>query len=149
MRVSVKSLSATFVIGASLLLISTGDAANERALSRQELRALYANKSWFWKDGVAYFDRSGRFVARTGSKKDPNSVNGGWGAYKNGKICFSGDWKSGEWKSFDSTCFLHKEVNGHIYQKRLPEGDWYIFKHAKTRKNDEYRKIVAGKYVRG
>lgn len=149
MRVSVGSLAATLVIVTSVLLASTGDAANERPLSQSELRAIYANKSWFWKDGVAYFAGSGRFEARTGSKKSPNTVKGGWAAYKNGKICFSGDWKTGEWKSFDSTCFLHKMVDGHIYQKRMPEGDWYIFKHAKTRKTDEYRKVVVGNYVRG
>lgn len=149
MRVWLKSLASAVALVLCFLLVSSGDAANERSLSQKELRTLYANKSWFWKDGVAFFNRSGKFVASTGSKQKPNTVKGGWSAYKNGKICFSGDWKTGEWASFDSTCFLHKVVNGNIYQRRLPDGDWYIFKHAKTRKTDEYRKIVAGNYVRG
>jgi hypothetical protein len=149
MRAKLKSLATAVALIPSLLIISTGEAANERPLSQKELRALYANKSWFWKDGVAFFNPSGRFKAYTGSKSNPNTVTGGWGAYKNGKLCFSGKWKSGQWTSFDSTCFLHKVVNGNIYQRRLPEGDWYIFKHAKSRKTDEYRKMVRGNYVRG
>ncbi len=118
-----------------------------RALSQRSLYNLYAGKSWFWKDGVAYFGRNGRFYAWSGSGRKATYVNGGWGAYKNGKICFSGTWRSADGDGFNSTCFLHKKAGGNILQMKQPVGSWYTFKHARTKKNDEYKKVVPGDYA--
>lgn len=139
---------ATFAI-ISVSTIGTAEAARKgSALSQNELRKIYRGKTWLWKDGGGYFKRSGRFHARSGVGRKFYKVNGGWGAYRRGKVCFSGTWKGRQGDGFNSTCFYHKKVGGKIYQKRGTYGDWYIFKHARVKKNDEYKKIVSGNWTR-
>ena len=48
-----------------------------------------------------------------------------------------------------TTCFSHRTKGGAIYQKREPSGDWYLFKHARTRSSDEYAKFRSGDLVAG
>jgi Protein of unknown function (DUF995) len=121
--------------------------AQERPLTKQETKSIYKSKSWFWKDGVAYFAPSGRFLAYSGSGSKQGEVRGGWAAYRGGKVCFSGTWRTPDGDGFDSTCFLHKNKQRQIHQKREPVGDWYVFQNAPGQKGDEARKIVAGDYV--
>jgi len=118
-----------------------------KPLSQRALHSLYAGKTWFWKDGGGYFRRDGRFIAMSGKGRRLSRVMGGWGAYRNGKLCFSGTWRSGSGDGFDSTCFLHKRVGRKIYQMRYPYGRWYVFRSAPTGKSDEYRKLARGNYA--
>jgi len=122
-------------------------AASDLPLSQRDLRATYSGKSWFWKKGVAYFDKNGRFYAWAGSDSKPAYVKGTWGAYKNGKICFSGNWRSTDGDGFEVTCFWHKYGNGEILQRREPDGKWYTFKNARRKKDGEYYKLVSGNHV--
>lgn len=139
-------------LGMSCALILAGDFANsamaqERVLSKPEVKAIYNSKSWFWKDGIAYFAPNGRFLAYSGSDSKKSQIRGGWAAYRKGKLCFSGTWRTPEGDGFDSTCFLHKDVARQIHQKRDPVGDWYVFRHVPRAKDDEANKIVDGDYV--
>lgn len=139
----------------------TADASNAveatgRPLTRGELAALFRNRTWLWKDGGGYFQRSGRFVARTGAGRKRTGMRGGWGAYRGGKICFSGTWTSPasqrwagrpEWNAFRSTCFRLRKVRSKIYQRRLPVGEWFVFRHSPMRRTDEYRKLAPGNHA--
>ncbi|WP_027687027.1 DUF995 domain-containing protein, partial [Rhizobium leguminosarum] len=45
------------------------------------------------------------------------------------------------------TCFSHRKKGGLIYQKREPDGQWYVFKSAQTQATDEFAKLRHGDYV--
>ncbi|MEY9103416.1 hypothetical protein ABIA24_006389 [Sinorhizobium fredii] len=34
-----------------------------------------------------------------------------------------------------------------IYQKREPDGEWYVFKHRRIKADDEFAKLRRGNYV--
>lgn len=139
-------LSLLATVFAMVFVGSAQAAIGGKPLSQRELYRLYAGKTWLWKKGGGYFRRDGRFFAQTGYRKR-SKVAGGWGAYRRGKVCFSGRWRTGRWKSFDATCFLHRRVGNTIYQKRLPVGKWYVFKTVRGRKNEEFRKLASGNYT--
>ena len=111
--------------------------AEERPLTRQEVTELYEGKSWLWSDGAGYFAPKGRFSGRAGSGKKQSAVKGDWIAYENGRLCFSGVWKARSGQQYNRTCFLHKIKDGNIYQRRLPNGEWYIFRHDPQKEGDQ------------
>jgi hypothetical protein len=47
----------------------------------------------------------------------------------------------------DTSCFLHREKAGVIYQKRSIGGDWYIFRNNPPKPTDEAQKLVRGDLV--
>lgn len=117
-------------------------------LTTDELFRLYANRSWLWKDGAGYFpSKQRRFVAETGRGRKSSYGDGTWFLTPPGKLCFRATWyaKSGSARAL--TCFSHRTKNGVIYQKREPNGEWYVFKNRPTRANDEHRKLRPGDYV--
>lgn len=126
-----------------VLIAADGASANERALTKAEVTELYEGKSWLWSDGAGYFGSKGRFSATAGTGKKRSTVSGGdWVASGEGRLCFSGVWKASSGRKFDRICFLHKIRDGHIYQKRLPKGEWYVFKHAEGKDGDQ--RLVPG-----
>ena len=135
------------LVGVVMMAGQAFAAPKGKPLSMHEVRKLYAGKTWFWRDGGGYFARSGRFHGKSGYGNSSSQMKGGWWAYAGGKLCFSGTWRTKGGPGFASSCFAHKRIGRTIYQKRLPEGRWYVFKHARIRKNDEYRKLARGKYV--
>jgi hypothetical protein len=36
-----------------------------------------------------------------------------------------------------------------IYQRRLPDGDWYVFRSSHRNRGDEFNKVKYGDYVTG
>lgn len=114
-------------------------AAQERPLTKGELAKLYEGNTWIWNDGSGYFGPSGRFVAIAGKEGNKVQVDGSWTAQKNGRLCFSGVWRSKPKARgrFDQTCFLHKTKDGAILQKRLPNGEWYVFRSDKGSRSDQ------------
>jgi len=121
---------------------SDAASAEERPLTKREVTELYEGKSWLWSDGVGYFAPKGLFSAKAGSGKGHSTVKGDWIAQENGRLCFSGIWKARSGQQFNRTCFLHKTKDGNIYQKRLPNGEWYVFRHDPQKEGDQ--KLVAG-----
>jgi hypothetical protein len=116
--------------------------SSERALMKQEVIDLYAGKSWHWSDGVGYFAPKGQFSAFAGSGRDRTTVKGDWEVLDGGRLCFAGVWTGRSGRSFAKICFLHKIRDGLIYQRRMPKGEWYVFKHDPEEEGDQ--KLVPG-----
>lgn len=117
-------------------------------LTTDELFRLYANQSWLWKDGAGYFPSKQRgFVAATGRGSKGSYGAGTWFLTPPGKLCFRATWYAKSGSAPALTCFSHRKKDGVVYQKREPDGEWYVFKNAPTRAGDEYRKLRPGDYV--
>jgi hypothetical protein len=123
-----------------------GAPASERALTKKEVINLYAGKSWLWEKGVGFFAAKGQFNAVTGEGNDRSTVSGDWEALDDGRLCFAGQWTAKAWRRFVRTCFAHKMKDGQIYQRRLPRGEWFVFRHDPEQEGDQ--KLVAGDQTR-
>jgi hypothetical protein len=134
-------LSLTPGVLASEVALPEGSAA----LTAAELHYIYRDRTWQWADGAAFFDDEGRqFRAFSGSGADGSFAIGRWLLTDSGKLCMEGDWVFGGQATPDRTCFEHRTSAGTIYQRRLPDGGWYVFKHSVTEPEDEINRIVVG-----
>lgn len=137
-------------VGASLMAASFALAAGEapsaeaKPLSAAELLQLFGDKTWKWETGGGYFDLDRRvFRARTADASGESTAKGKWRITDTGKLCFRATWSTDAGKSVADTCFQHVLAgNGDIYQRKLPDGGWYVFKHAKADPADEFNKLV-------
>ncbi len=120
-------------------------AAAASPLSAQALEALYSGRTWKWKDGGGYFsaDRH-RFIAWSQKGRVWSYAQGRWYATDSGKLCLQAYWVSKTGSSSDTTCFLHREQDGVIYQKRSLGGSWYVFRNNPPRPTDEAAKLLRG-----
>ncbi|KAB2684215.1 DUF995 domain-containing protein [Brucella tritici] len=120
-------------------------AASASPLSAQALEALYSGRTWKWKDGGGYFsaDRH-RFIAWSQKGRVWSYAQGRWYATDSGKLCLQAYWVSKTGSSSDTTCFLHREQDGVIYQKRSLGGSWYVFRNNPPRPTDEAAKLLRG-----
>ncbi len=118
-----------------------------RPLKARELYRMYGDKSWIWEKGVGYFARSKRRFTSVISVKKQEYAVGNWYIPGNGKVCFRAFWYAGKTRTRAVTCFSHRLVDGRIYQKREPKGEWYVFRNNPGRMMDEYRKFRRGDYV--
>lgn len=147
----------------TLLLIGPANAATQHQIERMtaraashatpmsaaDLRKLYAGRSWIWKDGAGFFSRHHhRFTAwsHTGAKR--SHAAGRWFTTDSGKLCMKALWYSGKSAAPNTSCFLHREKAGVIYQKRASGGKWYVFRHNPTKHDDEVLKLRRGDRVR-
>jgi hypothetical protein len=124
---------------------SEESAAPEKArpVTAAELYVMYAGKTWQWGEGGGYFGVEGReFRARTVGADGVTTANGRWRITDSGRLCFKATWVNSTGKYPGNTCFDHVELGGAIYQRKLPAGEWYVFKHANTKPEDEYSKLV-------
>jgi hypothetical protein len=116
-----------------------------RPLTAGELYQLYHSRSWIWNDGGGYFSPKQRqFIASTGN--GASYGEGRWFLTDPGKLCFKATWVSKSGSAPAQTCFSHRKRGANVYQKREPDGEWYLFKHSPTRKTDEYAKVRPGDY---
>lgn len=115
-----------------------------RYLGGQELFELYVGKTWKWGEGGGYFGPQGIFRARTYGDSGETNAGGSWAVNEKGRMCFRAVWSSSAGNSKANTCFDHMVLGGDIYQRRMPNGDWYIFRHANPEPGDEYDKLVDG-----
>jgi hypothetical protein len=51
-------------------------------------------------------------------------------------------WTNRKGKAPANTCFGHHKVGNTIYQRRQPNGGWYVFRHAPARAGDEFLKLA-------
>ncbi|HEV2516784.1 MAG TPA: DUF995 domain-containing protein [Devosia sp.] len=122
--------------------------ADALPLSAPELLQLYGNKTWKWGEGGGYFQTDGRvFRARTVGENGVTTAEGKWKITDQGRLCFEAIWVNATKSSPASTCFLHVAVGEQIYQKKLPKGGWYIFRHAKPEPGDQFSKLIRGDLV--
>jgi hypothetical protein len=111
-----------------------------------ELQLLYADRTWLWKNGAAYFAQGNRRLEAWTSGQDTASVaEGRWLVTNDGKMCMDLAWRS---KSSTSeqhrTCYSHRIRGGNIEQRKDPDGEWYDFKRSPEDPSDEHRKFEAG-----
>ncbi len=140
------SVSAGLAAPAAAQTASGADTA--KPLSSSEIYRIYSHNSWMWKDGAGYFAVSKRqFKAWSGRGSNASAGKGIWFITDPGKLCFRATWYEKGTSFPATTCFSHREKNGVIYQRKEPNGDWYIFKHAPARKGDEITKFRRGDYV--
>jgi len=129
------SLTAAFAATPAATKPRVAPAAYGTPLTSAELVRLYECRTWLWSAGAGYFSPKKRaFTA--------------WSA-ENGKLCFRAKWTGKSGSAPATTCFSHRTKGGAVYQKREPSGDWYLFKHARTRSSDEYAKFRSGDLVAG
>ncbi|MQW86911.1 DUF995 domain-containing protein [Sinorhizobium saheli] len=153
MKAIIRGLAFTIAVVAGIGAASTeAAAARKRAtstpLTQAELYALYGQKSWIWKKGAGYFSvRQRRFTAWSAENGSPSYGIGRWFIAGQGKLCFKADWHARDGSAPATTCFSHRKRGGVIYQKREPDGEWYVFRHAPTRADDEFMKLRRGNYV--
>src|SRR5262245_57747377 len=113
-----------------------------------ELLRLYQGRSWLWGDGAGYFSpEQRRFTAATGKGSTASSGEGRWFITDTGKLCFTATWVTKDGSTPARTCFSHRKQGDDVYQKREPDGEWYVFKHSPVRDTDEYAKFRVGDYV--
>ncbi|MBR7652573.1 DUF995 domain-containing protein [Brucella oryzae] len=119
-----------------------------RVMTPAELYILYRDKNWQWADGAGRMEsRNRRFTARVDGEKGKAWADGRWRITWSGQMCFDAKWHLAEGVFPNKTCFSHRIANGTIYQKREPDGVWYVFRHAEGNKDDEARKLISIKTI--
>lgn len=112
-------------------------------LSAYELYRIYGDKTWVWNTGGGRFlDDGRRFVAWVNDKGKQSFAEGKWVVDDLGQLCMRATWTNAEGAARASTCFGHRKIGNTIYQRRQPDGKWYVFRHASVRGDDEFRKLV-------
>ncbi|RAZ84660.1 hypothetical protein DPM33_30875 [Mesorhizobium hawassense] len=110
-----------------------------------ELQLLYADRTWNWKNGAAYFGMDRRLHAWTQGGNSPAVGEGRWLVMENGKMCMELAWRSKTYSTKPQrTCYSHRVEKGNIEQRKDPDGTWYDFKHARDDPADEHQKFEAG-----
>ncbi len=125
----------------------TAAAESGRDLTTKELYGLYKDRSWIWKDGVAYFQVSRReFKAWTGQPgPDASYGDGRWFLPGNGKTCFRATWNTTVSSSQALTCFAHRiDDRGTVYMHKVPDGKWFVFSKMPPHPWDEAKKFKPG-----
>lgn len=114
-----------------------------RVMTPAEIHDLYHDRSWRWKGGAAYLvDEHRRFSAWVDDDTGKSWAEGRWIITEAGQMCLNATWHSKAGQFPATTCFSHRLDNGTIYQKREPDGSWYVFRHAQPRDEDEGKKLV-------
>lgn len=112
-------------------------------LTANELKALYADKTWLWKTGGGRFVANGqRFESYVREKGKTSIGTGRWSVDDNGKLCILARWTSRADSGRAATCFGHMKAGTMIFQRRHPSGKWYVFRHTRIRSGDEINKLV-------
>ncbi len=124
-------------------------AAAAKPMSAKALEALYAGKTWKWKDGAGYFSADGHQF--TGWQQTSPSWyyygRGRWTTSNSGKLCMQALWYYRTGYGKNPSCILHREKDGVIYQKPALGGEWYVFRHNPVRPDDEIHRLLPGDRV--
>lgn len=142
--------TAALLAGSAQMALSHDSAlpAGARAMSALELYKLYRDKSWRWENGAGMMtDANRRFSAWSNGEMGKTWAEGRWVITETGLMCLKATWHTDKGAFPAKTCFSHRVASGAIYQKREPNGGWYIFRHATPRKEDEASKLIAADLV--
>lgn len=114
-----------------------------RVMTPPEIHELYHDRSWRWKGGAAYLvDQGRRSSAWVDDDTGKSWAEGRWMITETGQMCLDATWHSKAGLFPAMTCFSHRVDNGTIYQKREPDGSWYVFRHAQPLDEDEGKNLV-------
>jgi len=110
-----------------------------------ELQLLYADRTWNWADGAAYFAKDRSLRAWSQGKDTASVGEGRWLVTNTGKMCMDLAWRGKTYSSkLQRTCYSHRIEGGKIEQRKDPNGQWYSFKHTPETASDEYKKFDQG-----
>lgn len=123
-------------------------ALNARPMTVDELFGIYENRTWLWKEGAAYFSSKERSFRAWTRNNDGTVATGTWFPTSRGKLCFRANWKSAKGSTKVLTCFSHRIDDSAYYQRREPDGEWYVFRNLDVMRKDTFSKIVPGDYVK-
>jgi len=127
---------------------STGSLpASAAPMSAPDVYQIYAGRTWTWPDGAAYFSRDRKFVAWSGTGDSSGYAEGRWLLTDMGRLCWEADWHGAAWSKHETTCFSHRVADGAIYQRKDPNGAWYVFRHNPPAADDEFVKLGRGDLV--
>lgn len=109
-----------------------------------EIYELYRDKSWQWDDGAGRMTGADRkFSAWADGGKGKSWAEGRWVITETGRMCLKATWHTEQGAFPAKTCFSHRIGNGAIHLMREPDGEWFMFRHAKIRDDDEANKLVS------
>jgi len=119
-----------------------------RPMTAVELYTLYHDKSWRWPDGAGRMQNiDRRFSAWVDGTGGQSWAEGRWAVTDNGRLCLDATWHAAKGQFPAKTCFVHRILDGTIYQKRETGGTWFVFRHPVTTQTDEATKLVADDLV--
>ncbi|MCV9999717.1 DUF995 domain-containing protein [Pararhizobium sp. YC-54] len=112
-------------------------------VTAHELRQIYSDKTWKWSaGGVRFIGKGRRLIAFSEKPGKATFAEGRWKIDNDGRLCPVAVWVTHEGSAPANTCFQHVRDRRTIYQRREPDGDWYIFKTYRPGPEDEYAKLV-------
>jgi hypothetical protein len=144
------ALTAACLAGWPIGFAGAGEAPASRTVvivDPGDVRKLYADKTWFWSKGAAFFAATGQFRAWSGSGGNVAYAVGRWRVSEDGRMCFDASWYTKQGATVDTTCFAHRRSGDVWYQKRDPSGAWYVFLSDPPRPDDEFAKLVNGDLI--
>ncbi|OHV87233.1 hypothetical protein ORS3428_06675 [Mesorhizobium sp. ORS 3428] len=110
-----------------------------------ELQLFYADRTWNWEDGAAYFAQDRHMRAWTSVPDAASVAEGTWHLSNDGKMCMDLIWRSRAYAAKPiRTCFSHRVLEGRVEQRKEPDGRWYSFRHTSEDPADELRKFQPG-----
>ncbi len=151
-------LAAVAVAGMSTAMLAAAPASASTSINKaaraaepmsfQEVYSIYANKTWNWGNGAGYFPAKKRaFEAWSGYGRNASYGEGRWFATSSGNMCMKATWTSRDGAAPATTCFAHRKDGNTIYQRKLPDGDWYRFQTDPPRRSNEISKLKSGDFV--
>lgn len=151
-------LLATAALAAASLLAAPAAAASRKAappkgahaMTPFEVVKLYRGKTWMWPAGGGFFEPGARFFAWSSEPgKSPSYALGRWMAMEDGRMCMKAKWFSSAGKGAPATtCFAHSVAGNVVYQRRMPSGDWYVFRADPPAADNEFAKLKDGDLVK-
>jgi hypothetical protein len=109
------------------------------------LEQLFGDKTWLWENGGAHFATKGRrFKAVVKADGAVTATDGRWSLSDAGVMCLRAPWSDAAGTPVVRTCFAHRVLDGVLYQRRDPDGPWYVFRSNPPLPTDEANKLVAG-----
>jgi len=142
---------------AAALAVSAGEAAvakdatvlpsDAKLLTESQLYLLYKNKTWVWPRGGGFFAGDGTLKAWSAADGAASYATGRWWVNGVGAMCMQAHWHWSNGVMNKRDCFDHQSHRGVIYQKRDPDGSWYIFKSSPVGTEDEINKLREGDLI--
>jgi hypothetical protein len=130
---------------------SIGDeAAKARYLTAKELTSMYAGQTWQWdNNGAAYFAPNRTLIAWANNGIKAAYADGSWSVSDQGRFCSNTTWHGRAGNAQSATCWETRIDEKTIYQRKLPDGKWYILAHFPARTDDGIQKLEPGDHVSG
>ena len=114
-----------------------------KPVSASELSDLFGDRTWRWGAGGARFVAERRkLVAYSEEGGNSTVAEGHWEGTDSGLLCLVARWTTKASEASKRTCFRHVRDRGTIFQRREPNGDWYVFRSNRPKPEDEFAKLI-------